>query len=341
MVTSSPRGAVRSARRPARARWIAIAVVALLAIAAAVAALVVSLQPRVEGAPGPGTVVLASEQTKAAEAAASEQPGSPAQDAAAYLAAQPTAYWLVPEADPVGAVGDRIAQLAVEARAQSARLAVVVYGLPGRDCGNYSAGGLDPAAYADWTAEIGTALASASDVSPLVILEPDSLALAPDCGNLGERAGQLSDAIDALASEQTWIYLDGGHSNWRPADEMASIMRRVGGLERVRGFATNVSNYNATADEVRYAHALSKALGGRLRAVIDTSRNGAGSTGEWCNPPDRLVGEPGGTIGDDVVDTNLWIKPPGESDGTCNGGPVAGAWWPDAAVELTRSAATR
>jgi endoglucanase len=33
---------------------------------------------------------------------------------------------------------------------------------------------------------------------------------------------------------------------------------------------------------------------------------------------------------------NLWIKPPGESDGPCNGGPAAGAWWPDAAIELTR-----
>lgn len=321
--------------------WIAIVVVAVLAIALAIAAAVMSLQPRIEGAPGPGTVVVASDQTKAAEAAASEDPGTPAQDAAAYLAGQPTAYWLVPETDPVGAVGDRIARLADEARAQSARLAVVVYGLPGRDCGNYSAGGLDPAAYAVWTSEIGTALTAASDVSPIVILEPDSLALAPDCGNLGARAAQLSGAIDALASDQTWIYLDGGHSNWRPAAEMASIMRRVGGLERVRGFATNVSNYNATADEMRYARALSKALGGGLRAVIDTSRNGAGSTGEWCNPPGRLVGEPGGTIGDDVVDTNLWIKPPGESDGTCNGGPAAGRWWPDGAVDLTRDAATQ
>ena len=314
----------------------------LVAIAVAVAAVIaLSLQPRVEGAPGPGTVVLASERTKASAAAASEAPGSPEQDAAAYLAAQPTAYWLVPEADPLGAVGDRVAQLAREARLQSARLAVVVYGLPGRDCGNYSAGGLEPAAYADWTREIGAALTAASDVSPIVILEPDSLALAPDCGNLGARAAQLSDAIDALASEQTWIYLDGGHSNWRPVSEMASLLRQVGGLDRVRGFATNVSNFNATADEVRYARALSTAVGGGLHAVIDTSRNGAGSTGDWCNPPGRLVGEPGGSVGDDVVDTNLWIKPPGESDGTCNGGPPAGIWWPGGAVELTRDAVDR
>jgi endoglucanase len=209
-----------------------------------------------------------------------------------------------------------------------------VYGLPGRDCGNHSAGGLDPAGYAEWTALIGEALDAASDVSPVVILEPDAIALAPDCGNIDERAAQLSAAIDRLSGERTWIYLDAGHSHWRPVDEMAELIQGIGDLDRVRGFATNVSNYNDTQSEVRYAHALSDRLGG-LHAVIDTSRNGAGSTGEWCNPSGRLVGEPGGTIGDDVVDTNLWIKPPGESDGPCNGGPAAGKWWPEAAVALT------
>jgi endoglucanase len=115
------------------------------------------------------------------------------------------------------------------------------------------------------------------------------------------------------------------------------MARLIAGLptERIRGFATNVSNDNATADEIAYAHEVSAHLD-RLHAVIDTSRNGAGGHDDWCNPPGRLVGEPGGAIGDDVVDTNLWIKPPGESDGECGGGPPAGTWWPHAAVELTR-----
>ena len=97
-----------------------------------------------------------------------------------------------------------------------------------------------------------------------------------------------------------------------------------------------MSNYYDLAAETSYAHALSKALGG-THAVIDTSRNGAGSNGEWCNPPGRLIGEEPGATGDDVIDLNLWIKPPGESDGTCNGGPAAGQWWPQAAIELTRA----
>jgi endoglucanase len=311
----------------------------VLAAAAAAAVLAASGNP-LAGPPAPGTLVIASATSKAARAASAEQEGSPEQAAAAYLAEQPTAVWLTPEQDPVGVVAERVAALAAEARAQSARLAIVVYGLPGRDCGNHSAGGLDPDDYQEWTGRIGEALDAAADVSPIVILEPDSIALAPDCGNLDERAAQLGDAVDRLAGERTWIYLDGGHSNWRPADEMAALIQQVGALERVRGFATNVSNYNDTASETEYAHALSERLGG-LHALIDTSRNGAGSNGEWCNPAGRLVGEPGGRIGDEVVDTNLWIKPPGESDGPCNGGPAAGVWWPLAAVDLTRDAPAR
>jgi len=40
-----------------------------------------------------------------------------------------------------------------------------------------------------------------------------------------------------------------------------------------------------------------------------------------------------------VIDAYLWIKRPGESDGTCNGGPAAGGWWIAGALELARNAA--
>lgn len=312
------------------------AAVVVAAIAVAVGLGVAASAPKaVAGAPGEGTVIVASDLSKAADAAASDSASAAARDAAAYLAKQPTAYWLLPENDPAESVGATIAHLAHEARAQSARLAVVVYGLPGRDCGSHSAGGLAPDAYADWTAAIGTALAEVQDVEPLVILEPDSLAAAPGCGNVDERVADLRVAIDALEAEHTWIYLDGGHSNWLPVDEMASLIARVSEAGAVRGFATNVSNYNGTDAEKAYAHALAGRLGG-MHALIDTSRNGAGDDGEWCNPAGARVGSPGGTLGDDVIDTNLWIKPPGESDGECNGGPPAGTWWPERAIELTR-----
>ena len=60
-------------------------------------------------------------------------------------------------------------------------------------------------------------------------------------------------------------------------------------------------------------------------------------TGE-AGRAERALENAGQRPNDDVVDTNLWIKPPGESDGMCNGGPAAGVFWPEAAVELTRDA---
>jgi endoglucanase len=289
--------------------------------------------------PGVGTTIVTPGESKAAKAATSGTLSGAEQTAAEYLAQQPTAYWLTPEIDPIGEVGPRILNLASEAREQDAAIAVVVYGLPERDCSSeHSAGGLDDADYDTWTGQIGEALGSVKDVQKIVILEPDSLAQAPDCGNIDDRAVQLREAVDRIAGADTWIYLDGGHSNWRSAEEQAALIEKVGVTNKVRGFAVNVSNYNATVDEFAYAHDITKALG-TGHAIVDTSRNGAGPDGSvWCNPSDRLVGDAGGTYGDDVVDTNLWVKPPGESDGECNGGPAAGAWWPAASVELARDA---
>lgn len=324
-----------------RARLVVVAA-AIAVAAAAIAAIVGTATGLFQGGtqpPGPGTrfAVLA----ESAAATASVTATGTARAAADYLAAQPTAYWLTPERDPVGTAQGRVAQLAAEARAQQATLALVIYGLPARDCGNHSAGGLDAEDYPTWIGEIAAALTAASDVPAVIVLEPDSLALAPECGNLDARVPQLRAAITALQRSGTWIYLDGGHSNWHPATQTAQLLHAVG-TEGVRGFATNVSNFNDTDAEVDYAHAVAAALrdlgGGDTHALVDTSRNGAGSDGQWCNPPGRRVGAASGTIGDDVVDTNLWIKIPGESDGPCNGGPAAGQWWPAAAIELTRDA---
>lgn len=314
-----------------------VVVVALLAGIAVVGSLVTNLFHTVSARPpAVDTRIVVPDESKAAKAADQTSAESPERDAAAWLAAQPTTYWLTPEIDPVDEVWDRVAHLAAEAREQDATVSIAVYGLPDRDCGNHSAGGLDPDAYREWTERIGDALRNAPDVRKIVILEPDSIALAPSCGSLDDRARHLRTAVENLRGVDTWIYLDAGHSAWHPADEMAGLLRSTGLLDDVRGVALNVSNYQDTANEFDYAHRLSDLLGG-THAVIDTSRNGAGPAGaQWCNPGGRLVGAASGAYGDGVVDTTLWIKPPGESDGECNGGPAAGTWWPDAAVELTR-----
>ena len=38
--------------------------------------------------------------------------------------------------------------------------------------------------------------------------------------------------------------------------------------------------------------------------------------------------------GDPLADAYTWIKAPGESDGTYNGGPSAGTFWTDYAIGL-------
>lgn len=342
-MTKAKTGRSNGSRKPKRPVWLFLLIAVIVAIGLVLMGVGIHLArtalfsltahpPRV------GTQFLAPQESKANYALSSGIQMSESERAATeYLAAQPTAYWLTPEQDPIGTAGGTVNSLISQARDQKVGLALVVYGLPERDCGNHSAGGLPTDQYQSWIGEIAAALEIAPDVKKAVILEPDSLALAPECGNIEERSTQLHEAVNTLAGTATWIYLDGGHSGWLPADKMASMISSVGVNDKIRGFATNVSNYRSTYDEFAYAEAVSQHLGG-LHAVIDTSRNGAASAGsEWCNPRGQLVGDPSGTFGNEVVDTNIWIKPPGESDGPCNGGPVPGVWWPEGAEELTRA----
>jgi endoglucanase len=250
------------------------------------------------------------------------------------LAATPAAIWLVPETSPIGTVGASVTATLDAAEAEGSTPVFVIYGVPNRDCGYLSAGGLTAADYPVWTAEIAGAFAERSAV---VILEPDALALATQCGNADERVAQIKGAVDALAPTQAIVYLDGGHSTWLPATQMADLLNRAG-IADVRGFATNVSNYNSTVKERAYGEKLSS-LTGDSHYVIDTGRNGKGSSGEWCNPTGRALGAaPAVVTKAGNLDAQLWIKPPGESDGTCNGGPAAGAWWPQNALELAKGA---
>jgi endoglucanase len=108
---------------------------------------------------------------------------------------------------------------------------------------------------------------------------------------------------------------------------------------QISGFeAESMSLPSSQGQERAYGDAISSAIGGK-HFVIDTSRNGLGSNGEWCNPPGRALGDrPTASTGDAAADAYFWIKRPGESDGTCNGGPSAGTWWPDYALGLAQRA---
>jgi endoglucanase len=250
------------------------------------------------------------------------------QDAAEMdeIATAPQAQWF---GDWNPDVAQVVNQHVSNAAAQGRWTLLVAYNLPGRDCGGHSGGGT--AEYKAWIREFARGI---GDRPAAVVLEPDGLA-GLDClsgADQQTRLDLLEDAVSVLRGKT--VYLDAGHSGWQPATTMAARLQQAG-IQDARGFALNVSNFQTTASEVAYGRAIAAQVGKPF--VIDTGRNGAGSNGEWCNPPGRALGRrPTNVTGDSLIDAFLWIKQPGFSDGPCNGGPAPGAWWADYALGLAR-----
>ena len=133
-------------------------------------------------------------------------------------------------------------------------------------------------AYDKWVSGFAAGLGHRPAV---VILEPDALAELSACTGDAEqqaRLQMLSYAVQTLQSRTDHVYLDAGHSNWVPAGQMADRLRAAD-VAQAYGFSLNVSNYDPTGREIRYAHELDRDLGMSKRFVIDTSRNGTASAG--------------------------------------------------------------
>ncbi|WP_395657580.1 glycoside hydrolase family 6 protein [Nocardioides sp.] len=279
----------------------------------------------------------ADPDSRAAQAAAQAEAQGRADEVAVFdrLAATPTGIWLTPEEHPPGEVGPFVTKIVDGADAAGEVPTFVVYGIPDRDCtGGFSGGGLPADQYATWVQEIADAAGTAD--AAVAVVEPDALASALECDRRAQRVQLIADAVDALAAAGVTTYVDGGHSNWVDPAELAPLLKQVG-VEDVRGFATNVSNYQTDEDERKYGEKLSRLLGG-AQYVIDTGRNGNGSTDVWCNPPGRAYGtDPAPASDAPHLDAYAWVKPPGESDGECNGGPPAGQFWPERAMQMAAS----
>ncbi|MFJ9560501.1 glycoside hydrolase family 6 protein [Streptomyces fuscichromogenes] len=256
------------------------------------------------------------------------------------IAAQPTGEWIGPENPEQEARGFTEA-----AQRTGRRALLVLYDIPHRDCGQYSQGGAaDGDAYRAWIDGVAHGI---QDRPATVVLEPDAvLHLVDGCTPARfaeERYDLLRGAITKLKSlKNTKVYLDAGNVGWGRPDQIYRPLQQAG-VTRADGFAVNVSNFYSTRDSIAYGRQLSAKVGGR-HFVIDTSRNGNGPYAggnpdeRWCNPPGRALGEtPTTRTADPLVDAYLWVKRPGESDGTCKGGPRAGNWWPDYALDLARA----
>ncbi|PBC63430.1 endoglucanase [Streptomyces sp. Tue6028] len=256
------------------------------------------------------------------------------------IAEQPTGEWIGPENPESEARGF------TEAAEKADRAAILVlYNIPHRDCGQFSQGGAaDGDAYRTWIDGVAQGI---GDRPATVILEPDAvLHLVNQCTPdeyHEERYDLLKGAIGKLKSlKNTKVYLDAGNAGWGHPDQIFQPLQWAG-IDQADGFSVNVSNFYSTEDSIAYGKQLSAKVGNK-HFVVDTSRNGNGPyTGgkadeNWCNPPGRALGEtPTTKTADPLVDAYLWVKRPGESDGTCKGGPKAGQWWPEYALKLARA----
>ncbi|MFB9905037.1 glycoside hydrolase family 6 protein [Allokutzneria oryzae] len=215
---------------------------------------------------------------------------------------------------------------------------LVAYNITGRDCGSHSGGGAgSPEAYRTWSSRFASAIGSRQAI---VVVEPDAVAQL-DCLDATQkqvRLGLLNHITAELKAKapNAMTYLDGGNSSWIAAGEMANRLTKAG-IGNTRGFAVNVSNYRTTAESVSYGNAVNSTLAGlghRKTFVVDVSRNGNGSNGEWCNPAGRKLGEAPRMGGG--AEMLLWVKVPGDSDGKCGIAPntPAGQFTPEIAMRL-------
>jgi endoglucanase len=218
---------------------------------------------------------------------------------------------------------------------------LVVYNIPNRDCGGASGGGAPShSAYRAWVDEVAAGLAGRPAA---IVLEPDVLPIMSNCQNADQQNQTKASIAYAgkklkAGSSQAKVYFDIGNSAWLSPAEAASRLRAADVSNSADGISTNVSNYRTTAAEVSYAKAVLNALGdNRLKAVVDTSRNGNGPLGEeWCDPAGRAIGTPSTTnTGDSQIAAFLWVKLPGESDGCI---APAGQFVPQRAYDLAIAA---
>ncbi len=290
----------------------------------------------------PGDV--GADAASAAQSLAQSNPGQAAE--MRKIAVQPWAEWYGGWlTDPGGLFQQRVQQWYAPDHATAF---IVVYNLPKRDCsGVFSAGGASgPDAYRAWIQSVAAGIGS---YPTIVVVEPDGLPDSPCLpGPLkAQRLSLISYAAKTLASQpNTSVYIDAGRSDWLPAQQMISLLRR-GGVRYARGFSLDVTGYGTTRSELRYGDRIARALG-RKHFIINTSRNGNGPLGAnhaantqelWCNTPGRALGpRPTTRTGDPLADGFEWILHPGYSDGYCQGGPTAGSWWPQYALGLASRA---
>ncbi|KAH8730290.1 cellobiohydrolase-like protein II precursor [Phaeosphaeriaceae sp. PMI808] len=264
---------------------------------------------------------------------------------------------------------------------------LVLYNLPDRDCSaGESAGELSIANDGlnlykkEFVDEYAKQVSSAPDLDFAIVLEPDSLGNAitnqgvPFCKTATPVYEEgIAYAIAKLQFPNVHLYIDAAHGGWlgwadnlKPTAQIfakvVAAAKKINPLAKIRGYATNVSNYNSfqakvrenytewspSWDESHYASSLStylEAEGLPTNFIIDQGRVAAPGArkewGAWCNVEPSGFGPLPGTKNNNThIDSIVWIKPGGESDGKCGlaGAPAAGAWFDQYVQMLVKNA---
>lgn len=191
----------------------------------------------------------------------------------------------------------------------------------------------------------------------------------------------IAYAITKLQFPNVALYIDAAHGGWLGWDgnlplaaaEFAKVLSIATNFTTaakkpapsIRGFSTDVSNFNPyianpranytqysnAYDESHYATVLAPYLtaqGLPAHFIIDQGRSGLQNTraewGDWCNVLAGYGIRPTTNTNNTFVDSIVWVKPGGESDGPCGPAignetaPAAGQWWNAYAQELVVNA---
>ena len=254
----------------------------------------------------------------------------------------PMANWFGSWAD-----GDDIDSVLNQAGDQLTTL--VLYNIPQRDLGSYSAGGaVSASAYKAWIDSIASGI---KNRFCFIVIEPDALAMINQMNEAGrvERYDCVNYAVDKLVTTGAYVYLDAGDSGWSNPTTMSDLLIKAG-VTKTRGLASNVAHFRTTKNEHIYAAEICAKIkishGADLHYILDTGRNGNGpyvvkpgmsSQIGWCNPPNAGFGlRPTLKINNVVYpycDATLWIKGL-SSDGSREGAPAAGQPYPEQVIRM-------
>ena len=244
------------------------------------------------------------------------------------LESLPTAIWLDSIASIAGVGRTLDEALARQTRTGRPVVTVlVVYDLPERDCAaSASAGELTTAAGGEARYESGVHRAAGGQLRAhasqrvAIVVEPDSLAnIATNtgiarCATAEERLPSVHRARRPapLSMPSVWLYLDRRARGWlgwaRNRAKIAQIYRDVltqaGGFDKVRGFATNVSNYDTLRggdiarlepsdpchDELTYVQQLAASLKPRWESLERVSSSTRAATDARASSPNPGAG---------------------------------------------------